>query len=234
MFKLLDDNSPDVQKAALRAASRINSTQLWPHVTRKLDDPNLRSIASQSLARGQDSSLPYLREAFLAEQATTSVQARVARIASQTPSSASTFFLMEYMDHPDGEVRLALLRGLDRVGYHLGENGRQRVLQMIHDEYAGISELLATKIDFKEIKKTKLAKLHPLLDGAVSMRYRQAVERIFLLLAFFGNRKQVRNSHYLWQQQNPAAARNARGIMRQLVPSELRAPLMQILIPQSG
>lgn len=116
---LLHDPSPDVRRAALRAAGRLAHARLVRPMLAALADPEVREASSAALLAIGEAALPPMAEA-LRDPATDPGQARrLVRIAGRIGGAGATQLLLAALEHPSRSLHSAACEALARCGHRV-------------------------------------------------------------------------------------------------------------------
>lgn len=156
ILRLLDDESPHVQRAALHAAGQLDQPRLWPRVIACLERPLVRGAAAAALANGRKNALPALQMALSVApaQANPAVMVRLARTCSRLRLPETTPGLLPLLDYPDDFVRTDALLALQTVGYQASE---ATAVAQIQAELAQATWLLAALVDLAQTETARVA-----------------------------------------------------------------------------
>ena len=173
---LLGDGAAPVRRAALRAASRVKDSELWPAVTPSLGDPAFADLASLALTAGGAEALPALEAAWDGDPRAR-VRARIASVWGRIGGATAVTLLVRQIGYPHERVRHAVLESLRRCGYRAGEDEADGIVRRIEAEAADAAWALAVIRDLADD-----ARLRTLAD-ALEREVEAGRERIFLLLS---------------------------------------------------
>jgi HEAT repeat protein len=185
LLPLLHDGNPEVERAALWAAARVQTPRLWPLVLDKLGTPGLVRAATAALVAAGPPVLPELRAAFVRPGQSPAIQARLVQIAGRIGGEAVVPWLVDQLSHPDAGIRSHVVRALHRCDYRAVAEEAPRVQGQIRAEVARSAETWATRVDLGDEQAVQLLReaLHATLD--------QDRERVFYLLSFLCDRRAV-------------------------------------------
>ncbi len=117
LVRLLGDEDPVVQRAALAAAAKVQHPNLWPPMIACLAAPASRAAAIESLAAGGEAALPALEAAFARYEQEPAILVRLAHICGRIGGPEAARLLRARLTFPDVRVRDEVLRALNRCGY---------------------------------------------------------------------------------------------------------------------
>jgi HEAT repeat protein len=173
LLTLLQDDRPDVQRAALAAAGKLKHSNLWPVVTACLASPQVRSAAMPALIAGGEATLPALESAFAQAGQNRDVLTRLARICGRIGGAQASALLRRHLDWPDAQVRAQVLAALNQAGYRAAEAGQGYVQEGFRAEVAQAAWTLAGLVDLTTggngaVKQDTIRLLTGALDKALN------------------------------------------------------------------
>jgi len=186
LLKLIRDDQPQVQRAALVAAGKLKHPNLWPTVVDGLAWPQVRALAASALVAGGQDVLPALQTAVNQNGRSVEVMSLVARICGRIGGEQASELLYKQITYPDERVRTQILLALSRCGYRAGDNeAKAFVEQQIQAEIAQATWLLGAQVSLGEAEQEGqpndvIALLNAALDNSLA-RHRL---RLFLWLSF--------------------------------------------------
>lgn len=190
LLKLLQDDNPTVQQAAVIAAGKVKHPNLWPVVVKSLASIKLRAAARSALVAGGEEVLPEVAQilgelganhSLLSSQERETV-IRLTRICGRIGGDKAIALLCRQLTFPDAAVRTQALFALNRCGYQTKDE--TRLHQEIRTEVAQAAWILAALLDCDS--EPGLAS-HPavsLLKMALHHTLVQYQRRLFLWLSF--------------------------------------------------
>jgi ATP:ADP antiporter, AAA family len=230
LIALLNDPEPAVQRAALEAAGRLRSPQVWPLVVAKLDTPAVYRAALAALAAGGEAVMPALTAALPHRQDDPGFWLRLAHLAMRLRSPHLIDLLQANMAIPDLAVRSQILRALHRGGYGATGEAIARVKAQMRMESRAATERVAALTDLPETDATLL------LRRALHTELEQHRAHLFALLAFLVDPQTVRQAQQVLEMPTVSAEQRAFAleILDIVTPQELKAllfPLLEDLSP---
>lgn len=223
LIPLLDDESIEVQVAAIRAAARIRSPDLIPHLVRKLAHPLTRWYATDALAQciGKD---VHRLESLLAEQPDqVVVRSQLLYLLRRHESPHAVHLLTAELQSSDDRLRAMAYESL----LVLRDRGMPMFLPPLRDalrrELRRAYQLHMAKRDLQD--------LDLLIVEALGHRIEQAEERILMLLDLL-----YPEVSYDWLRDSLGERRSRAGataveLLDNLVDRELRDQLRPLLWP---
>jgi len=178
LLSLLHDSHPEVRRAALGAAGRVQNPHLWPQVVAQLTDPMVCQAAVSALSAGGTAVLPDLAAAYTASTASQALRIRIARLCGRMRHQAAIAFLLEHLDRADSAVRSSLLASLSLCGYRPHAADLPRFQQCLKDEIAAATWTLAALADIGDSAPVAL------LRRALEYALEQIRRRLFFYLSF--------------------------------------------------
>jgi len=158
VLQLLRDPSPQVQRAALLAAVKLQHPKLWPVVTECLASPHTRATAAAALVAGGEAVLPELQAAFTKEGQDRELLIRLARICGRIRGPKAITLLQAKRNFPDEQVRSQVLQALSQCQYQAEDGEKANIHQEIKAEIAHATWLLAALIDLGDDEAVQLLK----------------------------------------------------------------------------
>src|SRR5262249_52808622 len=241
LLTLLQDEQPQVQRAAIAAAGKLKHPNLWPAVTTCLASPQARSAALAALVAGGEAALPALEKAFAQAGQSRDVLTRLARICGRIGGAQAAALLRRHLDWPDLQVRAQILAALDQSGYRADDADRAYVHQALKDEAAQAAWTLAGLIDLEDAPLADQRDAIRLLSAGLGKALARQRDRLLLWLCLIYDPQtiqQVRDAltkagredgHIAGQRQDYALE-----VLEVLLPAELRAmlrPLIEVQPP---
>src|SRR5215831_5315165 len=178
LVPLLQDSDPQVCRAALLAAGKVNNARLWPLVLPHLSAPTISRAAIMALVAGGEAVVPALAAAFVAPGQPRETHLAIAQICGRIRGEQATALLRTALDMPDGVVRSRVLAGLSVCGYRASATDILPIEQRLQAEMTEAAWTLATLVDIGH--DATVACLHT----ALSYHLAQIQQRLFWLLSF--------------------------------------------------
>ncbi|MCB0164916.1 MAG: cyclic nucleotide-binding domain-containing protein [Anaerolineae bacterium] len=178
LLTLLQDKDVTVQKAALIAAGKLQSPQLWPVVVKFVSDPALSATAASILVAGGVAVIPAIKKALTHLTLSPANQLRYIRILGRIQGDQAQTILEIFLSHPDPAIRYRAMNALSLSHYHVPPNKVEQVHVTIKAVVAHLVWILTTlsELDADHI-------LDP-LRNALLYEFHQGRDRLFLLLSF--------------------------------------------------
>lgn len=159
LLKLLCDPDPQVQRAALLAAGKLQHPKLWPAVITCLATLSTRAAAQSALVAGGVAALPAVGAALahMAEAGQgTRLQDRqfylvLLRICGRIRTPEAVQILLSYLYFPDFQVRTQTVRMLQQCGYQADAATRPAIEAQLEAELAQTAWLLASLVDLQSM-----------------------------------------------------------------------------------
>ncbi len=186
LLKLLYDPEPQVQRAALLAAGKLQQPKLWPMVCAQLAAPHTRSAAQRALVAAGDAALPALQSALAQAGQDRQFRLAVVRTAGRIRSQQAIEILLPQLHFPDSGVRTQTLLALQQCSYQANPAARPMIEAQIQAELAQVAWILAGLADLTSDAAPTL------LYTALARNLTQQRERLLLLLSFIYDATTVR------------------------------------------
>jgi ATP:ADP antiporter, AAA family len=178
LVPLLDDNDPEVRRAALVAAGRVQNPKLWPLVLTHLADPEVCTAAVSALAAGGEVVLPELAAACAKTGQPRGLLIRIARICGRIRGERAIALLQNMLETPDGAVRSSVLASLSLCSYPAPPDRLPTIQRHLTEEIANAAWALAAMADIGDDASVSL------LYTALSQEIDQIRRRLLFLLSF--------------------------------------------------
>ncbi len=232
LLKLLGDEDPAVQRAALAAAAQVQHPSLWPPAIACLAAPAARAAAAEALVAGGAGALPALEAALARHEREPALVARLAQICGRIGGPEAVRLLRARLDVPEARVRAAVLRALARCGYQAED--RALVEGQIRAEAAQAAWSLAAIADL-EAEAARDGRAGGALALAVGA-LRHALERhrasVFLWLSFLLDPRLVRQlQRSLLAADDDPAAGASKAYAQEIIEVQLAPELKALVRP---
>ena len=178
LVPLLQDPDPQVCRAALLAAGKVNNARLWPLVVPSLAAPKVARAALMALVAGGEAVLPVLADIFVAPEQPRETRLAIAQICGRLRGAHAIALLRSALEVSDGVVRSQVLAALSTCRYRASAGDIAYIEQRLHAEIAEAAWTLAALVDIGQ--ETTVACLHT----ALSSHLGQIQQRLFWLLSF--------------------------------------------------
>ena len=184
LVDLLEDEDVTVQRAAIEAAGKLETTYFNEILLKKLDNPALAKEAVQALSNSGAAILPALKRAFAVGD-DSARKVNLIQVASRIGDDASLKWLSRLLGHEERQIQMAVLRGLQRGRFAASDEQKVLVNAQISAEIQ-----LATNV---------VAALHilepddslALLHSALSAQVAEIRQRVYMLLSFTHDRQMM-------------------------------------------
>lgn len=162
LLRLLHDPAPEVQRAAVQAAGKLQHSKLWPALLAALAVPSTRAAARAALLASGDALLPTLQTLLATRpalplanaEATPQLQSELVRICGRigerTGHPQAIALLLDQLDHPALLVRTRALHALVQCGYHADTTGQPVLDAHLQSEWAFAAWTVAGLVDLAE------------------------------------------------------------------------------------
>jgi len=177
LMRLIQDADIAVRREAMRAASRLKSPRLLPHLLQHLPHPDLGSTASSAITAFGPGIIAYLEHAFAGEDQTRQLRIKLVRIIGKIGGAAAIQALKGKIDFPEEDVRKNVLASLVSCQYHATGAEAAVIRKQIAEEVRDATWTLSVLMDLGEGED--MAPLIRSLRGEVEKNR----QRIFSLLA---------------------------------------------------
>lgn len=118
LIQLMQDDSPDVRRAAVFACSKIRRIELFPSLIEQLKEDTMREFTARLLHFCGEPIQPDLSRLFEKSHGNLPLQLKVIQISARIQSQSSLRFLKDRINHPSRDIRFAIIKELSRLNYH--------------------------------------------------------------------------------------------------------------------
>lgn len=218
---LLADPDLEVRRAALRAAGKIASADLWTAILPNLESPATRALAAEALEAGGDAVLPLLAETLAREESPLAMRVKLARTCGNIGSAQAAQVLSAYLNDPDPNLREAALAGLTECA-HRADKADERVQAQVQAETREAVELLAALRDLESAPETET------LRRALILELEHIRERLLHLLGFFYDREAIHNARRVLARRDPRKLAFALEALDTVLPREIKKTVLPL------
>ena len=175
---LLKDQDSGVACAALNAISREEINNYSDVLIDQLPKLTCGNIASRLLGEESDETIFHLELASKRYESNPLMVLRIARLLGGIGSDKAQSLLLEYQNHPDGEVRAMAMQSLRLTGYKVGEKDLPFLKEKIRKEVRFSTWLLAGINELRHLPE------YASLCKKLLRAYQTALGNVFELLSF--------------------------------------------------
>lgn len=181
--QLLQDSDSTVRRAALVAASQIQSPRLWPLVLAALTTPEAQ-VATTALAAGGATILPEIKTSLAQPGTSQTARLQLVRVLGRIHDPGATELLVTQLLTPDLNLRRQVLAALARHGYRPRPEEQVQVQHVVQMEGQAATRLLSAWVDVGEGTKGNGTVALSLLQAALDEELHHSRLRLFFLLTF--------------------------------------------------
>ncbi len=221
LLELINDEVLQVRREALIAAGKLKNSKLWPLVVDRLSRRQERTVAASALISGGEDALDHLEIAFDEHQKRTDIRVHIARICGQIRGEGAIRLLLKQIDISEEEVRHHILVSLKLCRYKADENEVAMMETLILSEIEDAAWEIAALAD---VARDNFGEL---LTQALQRGLFRNQERVFLLLSFIYD---ARNILQAWANINNKN-REKRAYALELIDNLLPQELKQLVFP---
>lgn len=174
---LLQDESIEVKKAALRAAAKTHHPDVYPLVITALASPQTRSLAFNALVAGRETALPEIIRSIKDESLHRRIHLRLVRACAHIKGDA-VHVLESWINHHNVSLRSRVLTALHECRYKPEGRSMQIVQNQVEVELRRAAWLLSCLGDLQSTPKTE-AIIRAFNDDLAETR-----DRLFYLFGF--------------------------------------------------
>jgi HEAT repeat protein len=234
LLRLADGPEEAVQTHAAEAMGTMLSERFLPALLPLLAQREVRPVARQALLAYGDAGLEFLAQSLIDEALPHEVRRHLPRTISHfSPSAAATVLEQRLLEEKDGMVRYKMLRALNRLALQPDVAFDQAVLRRATE---ATMEAAFRLLDWREVLQQGVsedaARATPgqeLLARLLQDKERDALERIFRLLALQFRDEDFRGIYYGLRNGAPRVRANSRELLENLMKPPLREPLLALV-----
>lgn len=178
---LLNDGSPLVQRAAMRAAGSMRSPETIPLLIYLLGVGRLHQAAAAALMEAGSVAIPELARVLADPRERVELRRRIPRILGRMARREALPALLAALDSPDRRIRRDAARGAAAVSAHLGEPLPESVVRA-HLQ-AEVQRCQQYETMLKDLEDVLGANSQDMLRDALEDYVRQAKDNVLCLLA---------------------------------------------------
>jgi HEAT repeat protein len=218
---LLDDDEPDVRRAALRSAGRRKEERFVPRIIDHLGEPRYRSDAARALIESGDQAGLPLAKALLDSRRPVALRTRIAQLTRRLPSFSHREALWQAYESGFGHLRHVALEALESLQYRVEEGDSGRVVRSVEAEVRESAWKLGVLRDIEG--DASLQSLSESLREEIA----QSRSRVFLLLSFLYDRNTVVSA----RDNLDSASREKRAYAAEILEVTLSQELKELALP---
>lgn len=146
LLPLLQDESVNVRKAALRAAGYLDNRKLWQSVIEGLTTLATREVAVKALLRAKESAFPALETVYADKQQSPKLRREIIHLYGRVKSKQAISLLLKKLSEPDRTLRYEILWSLYLCGYQAFEKEKEVIERlMIEEVFYGVRVMSVVK-----------------------------------------------------------------------------------------
>lgn len=229
LLKLLDDESLDVRREALRASGKIRHQRLIEPMVNALYTPQIFQVAMNSLIRTGEDIIDTLTPKFWVHEDNTLFLRRMVIVCGRVGGRKSIEFLKDKFFYQRTEVRNEILYSCAKCGYLPTAAEKAQIVNVIHAELADATWFLNC-IEMLSMTGRLLQKSDiDLLIRAVRIEIYYVKKRLLYLLSFLYENHDIINIWESLQVRNREKMANALEIIDVLAQKELSSLILPLL-----
>ena len=228
LFRLINDNDVNVQRAAIEAAGQMLSKELVPNLIYKLQFPDTQPASVKALAIFGEDLLPSLESVLLLDNVSPRIRQSIPLVLADIEAPRSFEILEELLESKDTKLRSAAMRAMQKLYARLEEDvtpDYSRVQRALHAELESYFQFLVHMKTIQEYNKGS----GDLLVSTLGDYVKETLERAFYLLGIIYPLEQIEIVSYNLRSENPAIIANASEIVDNIVDAETKRYLLPIL-----
>jgi ATP:ADP antiporter, AAA family len=230
--RLLDDDEPEVVRAAMAAAAKRGKRRLAPKLIERLGDGRVREEAAQALVDMGDRVVGALRDALNDAHADPGARLEIPGVLARIGSRAAAHALVENLLVGEPEVRFRIISALNELQRDRPQIALDRKLlhaslaleMMLH---CRTNQILAVVAGERESGERPPSAVRERLETASEIE----IERIFRLLSLLHPSIDFHSAHFGVRSSDPVARDNAVEFLDLTLEPELRKTLVPLLDP---
>lgn len=149
LARLMNDDSPEVKEAAIRAAGSLRKAELWPLLINHLHADRYHQSAAYALLVVGEPVLRELIRSFNRASGQTELQLRLIRLIRQIGGRDAVRFLRSLMNTSDAQVRDEVFESLKYLNYHARITERGYITTEIESRIELLVWLMASQRDLE-------------------------------------------------------------------------------------
>ncbi len=227
LFRLINDENLDVQRAAVLASGEMQSRELVPNLIFKLQNLETRPSAIKALSSFGKSILPQLEDVLMLENVSPLIRQGIPPILGQVHDAHSYELLENLLESRDVKLRTGAIRNMQKLIFRLGDDitpDFDRMQHALHAELESYYQILML-LDTIRLRKNE----GKLLIASLEDRAKEILDRAFALLGMIYPREQIDIVSYNLRSDNPIQRANAIEIIDTICESETKKYLLPIL-----
>ena len=226
LTRLINDESAEVQNAALVAAASIRNPELFPLMVSCLGKDSIHESAAYGLLGVGEPVMRELVRSFGRAGDNIVLQVRLIRIIRQIGGPKAIKFLRSVLNYPNADVRDEVYEALKELGYQVTITERTYLASKIDDRIALLVWLLAAQRDLEVYLPDSAIQL------AIESEKRQIVPKIFTLLSLLPDAQRYDYIGDLLFSENQEAQGYLLEVMNMTLPSEWKGKLIPLFEDQ--
>ena len=183
LIKLLNDEDPDVCRAAVIAAGKLREPHLLPALINSFRFPELREDAVDALLKYRETAFPEIDKVLNSKEYPHQFRSLLAQMLKHIDSPECRRFLFDHLFVTDRRVRFNILKSLVLLGFKAHGKDINNVRLSLYDEIEWSTNLLAALDKLEQNNDDASKKATDILAKALHSELDYSRERILLLLA---------------------------------------------------
>lgn len=183
LIKLLNDEDPDVCRAAVIAAGKLREPHLLPALINSFRFPELREDAVDALLKYRETAFPEIDKVLNSNEYPHQFRSLLAQMLKHVDSPECRRFLFDHLFVADKRVRFNVLKSLVLLGFKAHGKDINSVRLSLYDEIEWSTNLLAALDKLEQNDDEASKKATAILANALRSELDYSRERILLLLA---------------------------------------------------
>ncbi|HEX5689992.1 MAG TPA: cyclic nucleotide-binding domain-containing protein [Roseiflexaceae bacterium] len=173
---LLVDRNTEVRSEALKMAAKLRDPHLWPAVLQASATPGTMRLAARALVVGGETAVPTIEAALASPALSQRQMIALVNACGQIGGERVIQLLANQLNHPDTDIRTAILEALSASGYRAAT--RETVRAKIRTEAAQAAWIAAALVDIGDDEEVRP------LQAALRLSIQRTTERLCLWLSF--------------------------------------------------
>ena len=234
LARCLDDEDPEVARAALYAAGRAGAEGLMEQMCAKLQEAPLHLAAADALGLLGERANPALTALAGHEQASTRARLRALQLLGKSGGPGEVPLLLSLLEQDDPDLAHRALRALNRLRSRdaipvLEGEQAHAVLEVLERLMVRLyKDLLALGLgSWPDLRKARAHREPDLLEQVLAGRVTRGMDQVFRLLALVNDPREIHDAYM--GVRSPAKAIRASSI--EFMDNLLERPLAERLLP---